>query len=335
MKYCIVLIACYLYIYLDNVSSSVSHINPTVKYFEGKLDNAVGYWSPSDSTIDWCERNYVVTPYIAEFWNCISSLVMCFSAYLLLRRSHHNNLEQRFIMFYLSIGLVGLGSALFHGTVRLIGQMADELPMIYTGSIWHFLLLKINQPKYRDYHQKEAIRHGFDYWKYIAIFYVLLWTIIHSMQAFVLFFQAQFVVIIVGGIFQLIRLQLQPRYNIPTIRNLIIAYIVLLAGAMICWLLDQRFCNTLNNLPYNLPNPQFHAFWHVLCGISCHVGIVCSEVMRKVRLEQHKHELKQAEALEKGEKQQQFHAQKHVQLDYEYYLLPFLKYPNNTIKKIE
>lgn len=39
-----------------------------------------GYWGPQTSTIEWCEENYAVSPYIAEFWNTISSLVMAYVA---------------------------------------------------------------------------------------------------------------------------------------------------------------------------------------------------------------------------------------------------------------
>lgn len=29
-----------------------------------------GYWGPTTSTLDWCEENYAVTRYIAEFCEC-------------------------------------------------------------------------------------------------------------------------------------------------------------------------------------------------------------------------------------------------------------------------
>lgn len=33
-----------------------------------EVGNLEGYWSPRTASIDWCEANYVVSSYIAEFW---------------------------------------------------------------------------------------------------------------------------------------------------------------------------------------------------------------------------------------------------------------------------
>ena len=32
-----------------------------------------GFFGPPTATIDWCERNYEMTRYIAEFWNTLSN----------------------------------------------------------------------------------------------------------------------------------------------------------------------------------------------------------------------------------------------------------------------
>ena len=38
--------------------------------------NNEGMWTnvSAPSTVDWCEENYIVTPYIAEFWNTVCGL---------------------------------------------------------------------------------------------------------------------------------------------------------------------------------------------------------------------------------------------------------------------
>ena len=36
----------------------------------------IGYWGEPTSTLDWCEKNYVVSYYVAEAWNTITNLSM-------------------------------------------------------------------------------------------------------------------------------------------------------------------------------------------------------------------------------------------------------------------
>ena len=42
--------------------------------FEPLGTDAKGWWPVVTASIDWCERNFVVSFYIAEFWNTMSSL---------------------------------------------------------------------------------------------------------------------------------------------------------------------------------------------------------------------------------------------------------------------
>ena len=44
--------------------------------------------------------------------------------------------ETRFLVSEVLVIIIGLGSALFHGTLTFYGQLADELPMIWGVSVW-------------------------------------------------------------------------------------------------------------------------------------------------------------------------------------------------------
>src|ERR1700723_3106631 len=75
-----------------------------------------GFWGPPTSSVDWCEANYQVTPYVAEFWNTLSSLAMVVAGVLglLLNRT---KLPARYLAAFGLLALVGLGSIAFHATL--------------------------------------------------------------------------------------------------------------------------------------------------------------------------------------------------------------------------
>ena len=71
------------------------------------------------SNIDWCETNYAVLEWVAECYNCISSIPMCgLAAYGCYRARQHLKWETRWALAWLALGIVGFGSALFHATLR-------------------------------------------------------------------------------------------------------------------------------------------------------------------------------------------------------------------------
>jgi len=263
-----------------------SHSHPSdVKHFEPELDTNIGYWSPSTSSIDWCERNYVVTQYIAEFWNCLSSFSMCILGGILFIQGLYNKVETRFLLSSLGLGLVGLGSAFFHSTLTHLGQMADELPMVYSMIIWWFILFRMNEFK-----QTKSKMFAIDILVVFGIFYGLLWTYVHSLQTFVLIFQGHMSLMVVGAIIKLIYLHQQPHHYVYRLKYLLIVYVSLLILAFVCWAMDQQLCERMNSV--NGFNPQLHAWWHALGAVHCHLGIVCAEAMRLLSIKYEKHQLK-------------------------------------------
>ncbi|CAF1226107.1 unnamed protein product [Didymodactylos carnosus] len=304
----------FLTVVTDARAVLASHVRPSdVIHFESKLDTNLGYWSPSTSTIDWCERNYAVTQYIAEFWNCISSFSMCILAGLLLVRGLYNRIENRFLLSSLCFGLVGFGSAYFHGTLTHLGQMTDELPMVYSMIIWWFILFRMDKLEHLK-SKKTVINISLVF----GIFYALLWTYVHSLQTFVLIFQGHFTLMVFGGIIKLTYLYRQTQHHTRWIKYLIMVYVGLLAPAIICWIIDQRLCERMNTV--SVFNPQLHAWWHLICAIDCHVGIVCAEAMRLLSIKYQQHQAKDAQSPD-----QPFKPEDHLHIVF-YLGLPFVDY---------
>ncbi|UJR16861.1 hypothetical protein I4U23_003759 [Adineta vaga] len=308
----------FCYIVIDARTIIHSHDHPSnVKHFEPELDTNVGYWSPSTSSIDWCERNYVVSDYIAEFWNCISSFSMCILGGILFIRGLYNQVERRFLLSSLGLAFVGAGSAYFHGTLTHLGQMADELPMVYSMIVWWFVLFRMNDCK-----QMKNIIFAIDLSVLFGLFYGLLWSYVHSLQTFVLIFQGHMSLMVIGGIIKLIYLYQQPHHHVYKLKYLLIIYIGLLVSAFVCWTLDQHLCEELNKR--SRLNPQLHAWWHVLGAFHCHLGIVCSEAMRLLTIK-----YKQYQDENHSSSKQSFKAEDHVHLVY-YLGLPYVDYSKDT-----
>ena len=104
-----------------------------------------GFWDAhgARAVVDWCEPNYVVSPYIAEFWNTLSSVaIFLVGAYGVWRWARsRGDLEPRFGAGFLWLAAVGLGSTLFHGTLLRLPQAADELPMIWLSLVCFYCLV--------------------------------------------------------------------------------------------------------------------------------------------------------------------------------------------------
>lgn len=99
------------------------------------------------STVDWCESNYLISDYIAEYWNTITGVCLMISGYMF----YYNNQKwfyttkyaiifTRIIVLFL---LVGIGTILFHSTLLYPFQLLDEIPMILLANEYLSLLISL------------------------------------------------------------------------------------------------------------------------------------------------------------------------------------------------
>ena len=99
-----------------------------------------GFWSPQTSAANFCEIDYEVTRYLAEFINTLSNLAYVYAAVVTLPKNQRGGFRAFRVWEWpvesLSLLLVGLGSGLFHATLLHEMQILDESGMYaITGAL--------------------------------------------------------------------------------------------------------------------------------------------------------------------------------------------------------
>ncbi|KAI8809696.1 potassium transporter-domain-containing protein [Cladochytrium replicatum] len=95
-----------------------------------------GYWGP-----------YVVSHHVAEWWNTLSSFCLVILSVLGSITVVKTSAGMRYHVNHVGMAIVGLGSAIFHGTLLYAGQLGDELPMIYGSCVMIFCLWNTFPPE--------------------------------------------------------------------------------------------------------------------------------------------------------------------------------------------
>lgn len=75
------------------------------------------FWGPVTS-VDWCEKNYVYSSYIAEFFNTISNIPSILLALVGLTNALRQRFEKRFSVLNISNMILAIGSMLYHSTLQ-------------------------------------------------------------------------------------------------------------------------------------------------------------------------------------------------------------------------
>ncbi|GAB2221752.1 hypothetical protein Droror1_Dr00012940 [Drosera rotundifolia] len=213
-------------------------------------DGISSFWGPVTSTVECCEKNYVYSSYIAEFFNTISNIPCILLALIGLINALRQRFEKRFTVLHLSNMSLAIGSVLYHATLQRVQQQSDETPMV-----WELLL-------------------------YLYILYSPDWHYRSTMPTFLFLYGAAFAVVHhfghLGIIFKLHYLLLfllcVPRmykYYIYTTdlraKRLAKLYLATLILGLLCWLGDRLYCKEISSWYFN---PQGHAWWHVLIGFN-------------------------------------------------------------------
>jgi len=228
---------------------------------------AEGYWTgflgAPPSTVEWCEANYAICSFIAEFFNTISSLAILGVGIIGILATRR--LERRFFLAYATIALVGLGSIAFHMTLLRPMQALDEVPMLFAAMVMCYCILENDslRPRYGRKLPLALTAH--------AVLVTGLTTLTSGKLQFALFHLS------FGSleVFSLVAVALQARRETDSsVRRLYAWGFAAYGAALVCWFCDTAFCDYLSRM--RPANPQLHAWWHVLVSCGLYLLTVCS-----------------------------------------------------------
>ncbi|XP_062391868.1 alkaline ceramidase 3 [Sardina pilchardus] len=235
-----------------------------------------GYWGKPTSTLDWCEENYVVSFYIAEFWNTVSNLMMILPPIYGAWHTLRNGLEVRYVYSFLGLAAVGIGSWCFHMTLKYEMQLLDELPMIYSCCIFVYCI-------YECFKQENAIN-------YLPISLLLLFSISVSL-VYLQWKEPIFHQVMYGALVAclVIRCVFIVTWVYPQLRPLCYTSLGVFLLGFLLWNIDNLLCDSLRAARQTLPSgvgvvTQFHGWWHILTGLGSYLHILLSLQIRSTYL---------------------------------------------------
>lgn len=224
-----------------------------------------GVWGPPTSTLDWCEYNYQMTSYVAEFWNTISNLFMIIPPLWGIYLGIKQQIGTRLLLCYLSLLVVGIGSWCFHMTLLYEMQLMDELPMVWGTLASTYTLFDINSGESEVNWKLASLLIG--YGSIISVVYLTIQDPVFHQATYGLLVAASF-----AYSYHLARRKyFQKRWFVLSICLYLFGFAV--------WNVDNVFCSELRRTREALPSilspfTQLHAWWHFFAGYGSYISIL-------------------------------------------------------------
>lgn len=227
------------------------------------------FWGPVTASIDWCEANYDVSIWIAEFMNTISNIPFLAMAVFGLYTSHKNRLPSDLLLPYVGLSLIGLGSFFFHLTLSYHTQLLDELPMLFGATFVTYCVFNTQRAG-----EKAAVPGV----GYILFAIVSTVTVAYLIYPNPVLHQAAFASILLSCVARatylcynhLLDTPFEQQRNREVIKTQTqgAAFII---GAFAIWLVDCFACTPLTRAKLTVGKPlafllELHAWWHLGTG---------------------------------------------------------------------
>lgn len=231
-------------------------------------DEAIGYWEPHTSSIDFCETNYLFTTYVAEPHNCWSSIVgiSLFGALGLLYGNPSR--ELRFSIAYAILVLIGIGSACLHATLHWVYQSSDELPMMYLIATYLYIFIELEArslryPNLPLYLVLLMAGNTLIYFTFQSLYWVFLLTFITGLSSYTF---------MIG---KMVYEGKEMTKNSHSRKLIMLSVITFFFVGTPVWVIDMLHCH-----PSWLYGLTWHIVWHFTAGFGAYCTIVYLESFR-------------------------------------------------------
>uniref|UniRef100_A0A8C6JAI6 Alkaline ceramidase n=1 Tax=Melopsittacus undulatus TaxID=13146 RepID=A0A8C6JAI6_MELUD len=211
-------------------------------------------FSYQSAEVDWCEGNFERSQIIAEYYNTISnaSFFILSPVLLYLNRQYR---QQRPLPLYIVSALllcVGIFSTYFHMTLSYVGQLLDELSILWTLAVSYAVW-------YPRVYFPRLFAGGLHFFWLSGIT-----TVISTFMSFIKpAFNAYALNCIAFHLLYLTRRELK-KCNDKRVHQMAKVMVIWWVLAISSWISDRWLCGLWQAINF----PYFHSFWHVLIAMS-------------------------------------------------------------------
>ncbi|XP_012617190.1 alkaline ceramidase 1 [Microcebus murinus] len=213
------------------------------------------------SEIDWCESNFQYSQVVAEFYNTFSNVTFLLLGPLMMYLMHPYAQKRSRSIYGISalFMLVGLFSMYFHSTLSFLGQLLDELAILWLlGCCYSIWMPRCYFPAFLG-----GSRLQFSCLVFITtVVSTFLSFLRPTVNAYALNSIALHILYIV--------VQEYKKSTNKELRHLVQVSVVLWVLALASWLSDRLLCGFWQRIHFF----YLHSIWHVLISFTFPYGMV-------------------------------------------------------------
>ncbi|KAI6711330.1 hypothetical protein JHW43_006160 [Diplocarpon mali] len=254
------------------------------------------YWGSVNAQHNFCEEDYILTSYIAEVVNTLTNLTYLYYALHGIKNNANRKDAVLRNLPYLGIAGVGLGSAVFHATMKNYTQWCDDLSMLVAvATVYH-------RVSTFDKSLSTTVISGFVITAVIAAFSVWHCVTDEITMHSVLF--AIMIILVGGKTRSIITARVEDPAVAKEVKNLAAWGAGIFVSGFIIWNIDNAICSSLTSWKRNVVialveyltsedagEPLGSRFaWPVNVLVNCQAGSKCSANIETNVLNVEKHE---------------------------------------------